>query len=67
MKLHRLAALPALALAASIIAAGVPVAAAKDFHEHPSAVVGHAYVDDNTATSNTVAGFDRHGTARSPR
>jgi 6-phosphogluconolactonase len=24
-----------------------------------SAVVGHAYVDDNTAFSNTVAGFDR--------
>jgi 6-phosphogluconolactonase len=26
----------------------------------PSPVVGHAYVDDNTAVSNTVAGFDRH-------
>ena len=25
-----------------------------------SFVVGHAYVNDNTATSNTVAGFDRH-------
>lgn len=25
-----------------------------------SPVVGHAYVDDNTAVSNTVAGFDRH-------
>ena len=60
MKPHRLAVLPALALVASIIAAGAPVAAARDFKEHPSAVVGHAYVDDNTATSNTVAGFDRH-------
>jgi 6-phosphogluconolactonase len=32
--------------------------------EHPreqeSLVVGHAYVNDNTATANTVAGFDRH-------
>ena len=25
-----------------------------------SPVVGHAYVNDNTAASNTVAGFDRH-------
>ena len=25
-----------------------------------SAVVGHVYVDDNTAGVNTVAGFDRH-------
>ncbi len=28
--------------------------------EHESFVVGHAYVNDNTATANTVAGFDRH-------
>jgi 6-phosphogluconolactonase (cycloisomerase 2 family) len=26
----------------------------------PSPIVGHAYVDDNTATANTVAGFYRH-------
>jgi 6-phosphogluconolactonase (cycloisomerase 2 family) len=26
----------------------------------PSAVVGHVYVDDNTAGANTVAGFARH-------
>src|SRR6185369_1870460 len=26
----------------------------------PSDVVGHAYVNDNTAGVNTVAGFDRH-------
>ncbi len=26
----------------------------------PSHVVGHAYVNDNTAGTNTVAGFDRH-------
>src|ERR1700733_10518332 len=25
-----------------------------------SPIVGHAYVDDNTATANTVAGFYRH-------
>jgi 6-phosphogluconolactonase len=27
---------------------------------HASAVVGHVYVNDNTAPLNTVAGFDRH-------
>jgi 6-phosphogluconolactonase len=29
-------------------------------HQHESVVVGQAYVNDNTAASNTVAGFDRH-------
>ncbi len=32
----------------------------RDFDHHGSPVVGHAYVNDNTAVSNTVAGFDRH-------
>jgi hypothetical protein len=27
---------------------------------HGSRVVGHVYVDDNTASVNTIAGFDRH-------
>jgi 6-phosphogluconolactonase len=27
---------------------------------HESVVVGHAYVDDNSAGANTIAGFDRH-------
>jgi len=27
---------------------------------HGSRVVGHVYVDDNTAGANTIAGFDRH-------
>src|ERR1700748_1472909 len=26
----------------------------------PSPVVGHLYVNDNTAGANTIAGFDRH-------
>jgi 6-phosphogluconolactonase len=29
-------------------------------HFSASPIVGHAYVDDNTAPANTVAGFDRH-------
>jgi DNA-binding beta-propeller fold protein YncE len=40
-----------LVIAASIVPAG----AAAD-----SEVVGHVYVNDNTAGANTVAGFDRH-------
>src|SRR6202167_1536764 len=32
----------------------------REFGHHESQVVGHAYVNDNTAVSNTVAGFDRH-------
>jgi 6-phosphogluconolactonase len=60
MKPNRLVVLPALAVAAAIISAGAPVAAAKPFKTHTSGVVGHAYLDDNTASANTVAGFDRH-------
>ena len=43
----------AAGLAASLLGAGALVAPASD-------VVGHVYVNDNTAAVNTVAGFDRH-------
>jgi len=53
-RLHRLAA-SAMALATLIVGlAASPVAAAG------SPVVGHVYVNNNSATRNTVAGFDRH-------
>ena len=55
MKLFRLAVLPALVLAGAMI---LPAAAAADHHGSP--VIGHLYVNDNTATENTIAGFDRH-------
>jgi 6-phosphogluconolactonase len=42
-----------LALAGGLALAG-PAAAA------PPPVVGHVYVDDNTASANTISGFDRH-------
>jgi len=32
----------------------------REFGHNESPVVGHAYINDNTAVSNTVAGFDRH-------
>jgi 6-phosphogluconolactonase (cycloisomerase 2 family) len=38
------------------IAAAVPAGAAAN----PSAAVGHVYVNDNTAGTNTIAAFDRH-------
>ena len=50
-------------LALALAGATATSAAAHEGHEfghHESAVVGHAYVNDNTAVSNTVAGFDRH-------
>jgi 6-phosphogluconolactonase (cycloisomerase 2 family) len=59
MKLPRVVILPALALAGAILSSG-SADAAPAFDHHKSNVVGHAYVDDNTAGENTVAGFDRH-------
>src|SRR5260221_4483938 len=38
------------------VAAAVPAAAA----HNASSVVGHLYVNDNTAGTNTIAAFDRH-------
>jgi len=66
MKLPRLVILLALALAGAAVSSGSALAARYHFRHrgpighHASFVVGHAYVDDNTAVSNTVAGFDRH-------
>jgi hypothetical protein len=47
-----------LATAAVAAAAGVPAAASAAAQAFP--VVGHAYVNDNTAGTNTVGVFDRH-------
>jgi 6-phosphogluconolactonase len=43
----------ALAIAGSVLGTGAAAAS-------PSPVVGHIYVNDNTAGTNTIAGFDRH-------
>jgi 6-phosphogluconolactonase (cycloisomerase 2 family) len=50
-----------LALAATAASASV-ASASPGAHDrgHASSIVGHVYVNDNTAGSNTVAGFDRH-------
>jgi 6-phosphogluconolactonase (cycloisomerase 2 family) len=50
------------ALAVVVVAALVAVAAgsAAKGDQGGSPVVGHVYVNDNTAGENTVAGFDRH-------
>ena len=54
----RFTALLVLAAAIAVVAAGG--AAASPTVPHTSAVVGHVYVNDNTAGVNTVAGWDRH-------
>jgi 6-phosphogluconolactonase len=57
--LVRLTLLPTL-LGLALIAAGN--ASANPFHFDP--VVGHVYVNDNTAPANTIAAFDRHADGR---
>src|SRR5947209_20294062 len=58
MKLPRFATLLGVALAGALVPAGT-ASAAPESH-HGSTVVGHVYVNDNTAGENTIAGFDRH-------
>jgi 6-phosphogluconolactonase len=47
-----------LAAVAAAAAAAVPATASASTHGSP--VVGHVYVDDNTAGTNTIGAFDRH-------
>jgi 6-phosphogluconolactonase (cycloisomerase 2 family) len=49
-------------VALGLLAAGAVVAipAVASASPYPSPVVGHVYLDDNTAGSNTIAAFDRH-------
>jgi 6-phosphogluconolactonase (cycloisomerase 2 family) len=57
MRWIRLAVLVALATAAAVVVTGSASASAGT---QTSNVIGHVYVNDNTAPINTVAGFDRH-------
>ena len=57
--LRAAARLSALAAGLTMAVAGVASAHAAPRSEH-SPVVGHVYVNDNTAPVNTIAGFDRH-------
>ena len=47
-------------VAATAAAAVVAVPAAASASTHSSPVVGHVYVNDNTAGTNTIGAFDRH-------
>jgi 6-phosphogluconolactonase (cycloisomerase 2 family) len=58
MRASRFAVLLVLTVVAAVSVAGG--AAAAPGGPHGSRVVGHVYVNDNTAPVNTVAGFDRH-------
>jgi len=55
MRTLRFGVLLGLAIAAAVVVAGGAAASPGG-----SGVVGHVYVNDNTAPVNTVAGFDRH-------
>jgi 6-phosphogluconolactonase len=44
--------------AATVVAAAVPASASASTHASP--VVGHVYVNDNSAGTNTIGAFDRH-------
>ena len=46
------------AAAAAAVAVAVPAAASASTEASP--VVGHVYVNDNTAGANTIGAFDRH-------
>ncbi len=54
--------LSALAAGFTLAIAGVAAAHPSTGHGYPhySPVVGHVYVNDNTAPANAIAGFDRH-------
>lgn len=61
--LRAAARLPVLAAGLTIAVTGVASAHASprgDHHQGPGPVVGHVYINDNTAPANTIAGFDRH-------
>jgi 6-phosphogluconolactonase len=60
MKPARLVALLTLALTGTAVTPGAASAASGFFGHHGSFVVGHLYVNDNTAGENTIAAFDRH-------
>jgi 6-phosphogluconolactonase len=56
MRRFRFGAMLALVVAVAVVSSG----AASAGRAWKSRVVGHVYVNDNTAPVNTVAGFDRH-------
>ena len=60
--LRAAARLPVLAAGLTLAVTGVAGAhvRTRSDHHRPSPVVGHLYVNDNTAPANTIAGFDRH-------
>ena len=67
MRLHRaarlalgVATLSGVGLLGAIGAGTAGAAAAPAFGPGASPVIGHVYLDDNTAGTNTISGFDRH-------
>jgi 6-phosphogluconolactonase len=48
----------------AVLAFAISGLSAASASAHPSDVVGHVYVNDNTAPVNTIAAFDRHADGR---
>ncbi len=59
-KIKRITILLAAAAAAAAVTVAVPASASAAAPAGASPVVGHVYVNDNTAGTNTIAVFDRH-------
>ena len=60
MRSYRKPGMVLLGLAAAAAVGAVAVPASASASTYPSPVVGHVYVDDNTAGANTIGAFDRH-------
>jgi 6-phosphogluconolactonase len=54
----------AIAFSVTLAAAVASAPQVAGAHPHVRRVVGHVYVNDNTASANTVAGFAQHGDGR---
>lgn len=57
---HRKAGTLLLSIAAAAALTAVPAAASASAANDGSQIVGHVYVNDNTAGTNTIGAFDRH-------
>src|SRR5262245_61944598 len=60
MKVGRAVTLLALTLLAALVLPAIASAKPGHGNQHKSTPVGHVYVNDNSAGTNTIAGFDRH-------
>ena len=58
--MHRLVRTMTAALTGAALVAALAAGAVAAHGRHDTSIVGHVYVNNNTAGRNTIAGFDRH-------